>query len=398
MLDRAAFEPRNRGMERDYGRAPSAPQEFCDFYVARWPAAARRSGSRCARDSSTSVIAPRIGRTAHRAGRAAPRRRRPRRADHRDQPLPHRARSPRICGIAASHRHRVRGRRRRLLHRPHRGHAEHARRQGDAPARVAGRAAHAMRATARRPSTATRSTTCRCCLPCASRWRSTPTRGWPPRLPSVAGRCSTCATWPADRRPWRRPQRRARRLPRAWDDFSTPGAKAARRNKLLTMHGIAALQSRAMVSIRTTTCPILSQPQPPAAPRRPRRWLGTLIAVASLALLAALAWYLTHRPAATPVAGALPPGGIAAGGPRGGAAFGGGRGGALPSTVAVVRARRADVPVLLDALGTVTPAATVTVRPQVSGVLTQVLFTEGQMVTQGPAAGARSIRGRSRWR
>jgi multidrug efflux system membrane fusion protein len=125
------------------------------------------------------------------------------------------------------------------------------------------------------------------------------------------------------------------------------------------------------------------QPQPPAAPRRPRRWLGTLIAVASLALLAALAWYLTHRPAATPVAGALPPGGIAAGGPRGGAAFGGGRGGALPSTVAVVRARRADVPVLLDSLGTVIPAATVTVRPQVSGVLAQVLFTEGQMVTKG---------------
>ncbi|MFI4932109.1 MAG: efflux RND transporter periplasmic adaptor subunit [Burkholderiales bacterium] len=99
--------------------------------------------------------------------------------------------------------------------------------------------------------------------------------------------------------------------------------------------------------------------------------------------MAALAWYLTHRPAATPVAGALPPGGIAAGGPRGGAAFGGGRGGALPSTVAVVRARRADVPVLLDSLGTVIPAATVTVRPQVSGVLAQVLFTEGQMVTKG---------------
>jgi len=61
----------------------------------------------------------------------------------------------------------------------------------------------------------------------------------------------------------------------------------------------------------------------------------------------------------------------------------GARGAAPPSTVAVVRARRADVPVLLDSLGTVTPLATVTVRPQVSGVLTQVLFTEGQMVTKG---------------
>ncbi|HET7524444.1 MAG TPA: efflux RND transporter periplasmic adaptor subunit, partial [Burkholderiaceae bacterium] len=57
--------------------------------------------------------------------------------------------------------------------------------------------------------------------------------------------------------------------------------------------------------------------------------------------------------------------------------------GALPSTVAVVHARRTDVPVLLDSLGTVTPVATVTVRPQVSGVLLQVLFTEGQVVKKG---------------
>src|SRR5262245_64985184 len=119
------------------------------------------------------------------------------------------------------------------------------------------------------------------------------------------------------------------------------------------------------------------EPHPPSAPRRPRRWLGTLVAVVGLLSLAALAWYLTNRPAAAPVAGAAggpPP----VGGGRG--AFGGGRGGAPPSTVAVVRARRADVPVLLDSLGTVTPIATVTVRPQVSGVLSQVSFTEGQMV------------------
>ena len=123
------------------------------------------------------------------------------------------------------------------------------------------------------------------------------------------------------------------------------------------------------------------EPQPPAARRRPRRWLGTVIAVTGLALLAGLAWYLTHRPAAEPVAGGMPPG-AGPGGGRGG--FGaGGRGGALASTVAVVTARRADVPVLLDSLGTVIPAATVTVRPQVSGVLSQVTFTEGQMVTKG---------------
>jgi len=106
-----------------------------------------------------------------------------------------------------------------------------------------------------------------------------------------------------------------------------------------------------------------------------------MIALVGIGLLAGLAWYLTHRPALAPTPGAAPAGGPPGAGGRGG--FGGGRGGALPSTVAVVRARRADVPVLLDSLGTVTPVATVTVRPQVSGVLAQVSFTEGQMVTKG---------------
>ncbi len=41
------------------------------------------------------------------------------------------------------------------------------------------------------------------------------------------------------------------------------------------------------------------------------------------------------------------------------------------------------MPVTLEALGTVTPQATVTVLPQLSGYLTQVAFTEGQSVSQG---------------
>jgi multidrug efflux system membrane fusion protein len=51
--------------------------------------------------------------------------------------------------------------------------------------------------------------------------------------------------------------------------------------------------------------------------------------------------------------------------------------------VGVATADKADIPVVLDALGTVTAAATTTVRPQVSGILQKVLFKEGQMVKAG---------------
>lgn len=66
----------------------------------------------------------------------------------------------------------------------------------------------------------------------------------------------------------------------------------------------------------------------------------------------------------------------------GGGGFGGGR--RRPSTtVGVATATVADIPITLDGLGTVTPAATVVVTPQVSGVITQILFKEGQTVKKG---------------
>jgi multidrug efflux system membrane fusion protein len=136
-------------------------------------------------------------------------------------------------------------------------------------------------------------------------------------------------------------------------------------------------------------------PAPPALPpARPmksgRRWLGSIVAIATLAALAALAWWLTHRPPEAPggaafaaaSAGTRSGGGAAAGGAGGGGGGGGGRG-APPSTVGVATATRADLPIVLDALGTVTPMVTVTVRPQVSGQITQVLFSEGQIVRKG---------------
>ena len=42
-----------------------------------------------------------------------------------------------------------------------------------------------------------------------------------------------------------------------------------------------------------------------------------------------------------------------------------------------------NVPVIVNALGTVTPLATVTVQSQISGYLTKVGFIEGQLVEQG---------------
>jgi multidrug efflux system membrane fusion protein len=124
---------------------------------------------------------------------------------------------------------------------------------------------------------------------------------------------------------------------------------------------------------------------PPPVPRKPLSRRATLIggflALVLLAGLGALAWYLTHPAASS----AAPGGGAAAapGGPGGGGPGGPGGRRAGASTVGVASAERASIPVTLEALGTVTPQATVRVRPQVSGVLEKVLFSEGQMVKKG---------------
>lgn len=100
--------------------------------------------------------------------------------------------------------------------------------------------------------------------------------------------------------------------------------------------------------------------------------LGALLLIIVLAGTGWLAWHLTH-PSPTP--------GATSG--TGRPAPAGGRRSAPPTTVGVATAERASIPVILDALGTVTPQATVKVRPQVSGVMEKVLFTEGQMVRAG---------------
>jgi multidrug efflux system membrane fusion protein len=108
--------------------------------------------------------------------------------------------------------------------------------------------------------------------------------------------------------------------------------------------------------------------------------LGGAIAIVVVAALGGLAWWLTHdssRTSSSSFAGG-------GGGPGGGGFRGGGAGGRGPAvTVGVATAEKADVPVVVEALGTVTPLATVKVRSQVNGTLQQVLYKEGQMVRKG---------------
>src|SRR5215471_293942 len=54
-----------------------------------------------------------------------------------------------------------------------------------------------------------------------------------------------------------------------------------------------------------------------------------------------------------------------------------------PAPVAVATVQKGDMPVSLTGLGTVTPLATVTVKTQINGYLTEVAFREGQMVKKG---------------
>lgn len=112
-----------------------------------------------------------------------------------------------------------------------------------------------------------------------------------------------------------------------------------------------------------------SSPQGAPSPARRRRRWALLLTLAIILALGGTAWWLAQRAQS----GAAAPGG----------GFGG-RGGAPGGvTVGTAVAEAGSLPVLIDALGTVTPPAVTTLVPQVSGILTEVHFTEGQMVNKG---------------
>jgi multidrug efflux system membrane fusion protein len=113
------------------------------------------------------------------------------------------------------------------------------------------------------------------------------------------------------------------------------------------------------------------------ASRSPRsRWLKWLLLLIVVLIIAAVAWRLL--PFGKGSSGGMPPGGHAGrGGP--GMMMGGGGATLVHSGVAST----ADVPVYLNALGTVIPSASVTVTSRVDGQLEKVYFTEGQKVEAG---------------
>lgn len=54
-----------------------------------------------------------------------------------------------------------------------------------------------------------------------------------------------------------------------------------------------------------------------------------------------------------------------------------------PIPVVTATARSGDLGVYLEAIGTVTPVYTVAITPQVTGVVTEVHYREGQMIHKG---------------
>jgi multidrug efflux system membrane fusion protein len=113
-----------------------------------------------------------------------------------------------------------------------------------------------------------------------------------------------------------------------------------------------------------------------AAPRR--RWLSVVLVLLAIAVGVFIAWRLATNAKSGGAAG--PPGAAGAPGGRGGRG-GGGAGGGV--TVGTATATTTNVPITIDALGTVVSPVTATIRTQIAGRLFSIDFREGQLVRKG---------------
>lgn len=125
-----------------------------------------------------------------------------------------------------------------------------------------------------------------------------------------------------------------------------------------------------------------TQPQspPPAPPRR--RWVGRLLALLVLVLLLAAGWHWWLEPrlalrAQTSASGTQPVAARTAAGGRGRFQT------AAAQPVGAATVAKGDIDITLNALGAVTPLATVTVQTQINGYLVAVGFQEGQIIEKG---------------
>ena len=109
--------------------------------------------------------------------------------------------------------------------------------------------------------------------------------------------------------------------------------------------------------------PVSSETSENSAPsiKRSRKWLWVLAVVLLLGVAYLIARWQTHSSAASKRESGAPPG--------------------VP--VSIASARKGEMPVYLNGLGTVTPTNTVTVRSRIDGQLLSVSFQEGQFVKQG---------------
>ena len=109
--------------------------------------------------------------------------------------------------------------------------------------------------------------------------------------------------------------------------------------------------------------PVSSEASENSAPsiKRSRKWLWLLAVVLLLGVAYMIARWQTHSSAASKREPGAPAG--------------------VP--VSIASARKGEMPVYLNGLGTVTPTNTVTVRSRIDGQLLSVNFQEGQFVKQG---------------